>query len=99
MLRGVTILLVFMCFCFSATANADLVITEIMSDSNHSVTNGDWWELTNTGLAPVDLTGYSWDDNHARVGQNVFGSITIAPSESVIIINHTSGDVATSSCA
>ena len=95
MLKWITTLLVLVCFCLSATANADLVITEIMSDSNHSGTNGDWWELTNTGLTPIDLTDYSWDDDHAGVGQNVFGNITIASGQSIIIINHTSGDVAT----
>ena len=95
MLRRMAILLVLVSFCLFATSHADLVITEIMSDSNHSVTNGDWWELTNTGLTPVDLTGYSWDDNHARVGQNVFGNITIAPGQSIIIIDHISNDVIT----
>jgi len=37
---------------------ADLVITEIMSRSNHDApTDCDWWELTNTGPAPVELLG------------------------------------------
>ncbi|MBN2269843.1 MAG: lamin tail domain-containing protein, partial [Sedimentisphaerales bacterium] len=60
-------------FCFIATANAELVITEIMSKSHHVGSDGDWWELTNTGSSPVSLTGYSWDDAHRQPGQNIFG--------------------------
>ena len=82
----VVILLILAGSCFIATANAELVITEIMSQSAHnSPTDCDWWELTNTGDSYVDLTGYSWDDDHQRPGRNVFASITISPSESIII--------------
>jgi len=84
--NGVLILSILAGFCFTATANAELAITEIMSQSVHQhPTDCDWWELTNTGPSSLDLTGYSWDDNHQRVGQNVFGSITIAAGESIII--------------
>jgi hypothetical protein len=73
-------------FCLAGTASAELAITEIMSQSVHAPpTDCDWWELTNSGLGSVDLTGYSWDDDHQRPGQNVFGSITIAAGESIII--------------
>ena len=82
----VLILLVLAGFCFIATANGELVITEIMSQSAHNYpTDCDWWELTNTGDSSVDLTGYSWDDDHQRAGQNVFASITISACESIII--------------
>ena len=60
--------LVLVGLCLPAGANAELVITEIMSQSNHqSPTEGDWWELTNTGPAAINLLGYSWDDDHQRV--------------------------------
>lgn len=73
-------------FAFIATADAELVITEIMSQSAHnSPTDCDWWELTNTGPSSVSLTGYSWDDDHQRPGQNVFAGITISAGESIII--------------
>lgn len=68
-------------------ALADLVITEIMSSSSISGLNGDWWELTNTSLVSVDLTGYSWDDDHERVGRNIFNAIAIGPGESIIILD------------
>ena len=82
----VVILLVLAGFCLGATANGELAITEIMSQSLHDhPTDCDWWELTNTGEASVDLTGYSWDDDRQRIGQNLFESITIAAGESIII--------------
>jgi low-density lipoprotein receptor class B/polymorphic membrane protein len=82
----VVILLILTAFCLAATANAELAITEIMSQSAHDLpTDCDWWELTNTGPSSVDLTGYSWDDDHQRPGQNVFASITISAGESIII--------------
>jgi DNA-binding beta-propeller fold protein YncE len=72
--------------CAGPAAEAKLVITEIMSQSGHlSPTDVDWWELTNTGPGPVNLAGYSWDDDHMLVAQNVFTGISIAEGESVII--------------
>jgi hypothetical protein len=77
---------------FAGPADGKLVITEMMTQSNHQApTGGDWWELTNTGPGAVNLVGYSWDDDHRIVGQNVFGDITIAPGESIIILE---GDAA-----
>ncbi|MBN1123368.1 MAG: lamin tail domain-containing protein [Sedimentisphaerales bacterium] len=84
--KSTIILFVLALFC-SEMAIADLAITEIMSSSSISGINGDWWELTNTGLVSVDLTGYSWDDEHQRIGQNIFGAITIGPGESIIILD------------
>lgn len=74
-------------WCLSARAAlASLVITETMSRSNHSSpTDCDWWELTNTGPDPVNLAGYSWDDDHQRVGLNVFSDVTIDANESIVI--------------
>ena len=88
----VVILLVLAVFCLGATANGELAITEIMSQSLHTGPNGDWWELTNTGPLSVDLTGYSWDDDHQRAGQNVFGDIVIGAGESIIILDHIDDD-------
>jgi sugar lactone lactonase YvrE len=70
----------------AVAVHADLVITEIMSRSGHSApTDCDWWELTNTGPASFSLLGYSWDDDHQRVGMNAFPDITIDAGESIII--------------
>jgi len=84
--RVIVLLTILAGFCIATTANAELVITEVMSFSAHHHTNFDGWELTNTGQSSVDLTGYSWDDDAQTPGTNVFGNITIAASESIIII-------------
>ena len=93
MRKSIMILLILAGFCFTAPAKAELAITEIMSQSAHvGGTNGDWWELTNTGSSSVNLTGYSWDDDHQRVGQNIFGAVSIGPGESIIILAHLDDD-------
>ena len=91
--RRVIILLVLAGLFLTATTNADLMITEIMSRSRHHFdTNGDWWELTNTGALAVDLMDYSWCDDHQIPGTNVFGNISIAAGESIIILDTVNPD-------
>ncbi len=70
---------------YFASVNSSLAITEIMSESADDEAYFNWWELTYTGSSTVDLTSYSWDDFHKRIGQNVFGNVTISPGESIII--------------
>lgn len=80
----------------SLIARADLVITEVMSSSAHTkpITgtglDADWWELTNTGPAAVDLTGYSWDDNTPSPSFFPNGT-SIAAGESIIILQDSTG--------
>lgn len=72
--------------------SAQLVITEVMSSSRHtdSTRNGDWWELTNTGAAAVNLQNYSWDDSPPVAGALKFNAgITIRPGESIVILDET----------
>ena len=83
----VIILLVLAAFCLTATAGADLAITEIMVQSAQSLAQGDWWELTNTGPSSVDLTDYSWDNSSQTPGINVFGDVSIASGEHIIVFN------------
>lgn len=83
------VLSVLMVFQASVT-DADLVITEAMSDSAHAsgLANGDWWELTNTGDSDIDLTGYYWDDDGAMGNDGaLFGNIEIAAGESIVIVS------------
>ncbi|MDB4459642.1 lamin tail domain-containing protein [Akkermansiaceae bacterium] len=50
--------------------SAQLRITEVMSNSNHSDTaaNGDWFEITNTGSTAINVAGYSFDDDDRLAG-------------------------------
>ena len=73
---------------------AELVVTEVLSGSRqYGPVAMDWWELTNTGPDSVNLLGYSWDDNHERPGQNMFGNVSISPGESIIILNDQGANV------
>lgn len=71
-------------------------VTEILSSSNHldNTINGDWWELTNTSAQPLELAGFSWDDNRALAGQAVFGVVTLGAGESIIILDEDDDDEA-----
>lgn len=67
-----------------------LTVTEILSSSVHgpdNEINGDWWELTNTDSAPLDLTGFSWDDSRDLPGQAVFPPLVLAAGESIVILD------------
>jgi hypothetical protein len=77
-------------------ALGDLVITEVMSNSDHpgGAANGDWWELTNTG-SPVDLTGYYWDDDGpSGADGSVFPNIVIGAGQSIVISDENAANLA-----
>lgn len=76
-------------------AQAALVITEAMSSSAPTATS-DWFELTNTGTAPVDLAGYKFDDDSHDVAQGSWlaGISSIAPGESVVFLTQTNTSAA-----
>jgi hypothetical protein len=73
-----------------ASVQAQLVITEVNSNGTPS----DFWELTNFGAAPVDLSGYRWVDdvaNPADVAALVVPANTvIAPQESILFVTEVS---------
>ncbi|MDF3130061.1 lamin tail domain-containing protein [Kiritimatiellaeota bacterium B1221] len=71
------------------SASADLIITEVMSNSDHSggAGNGDWFEIYNSGPAPVDLSAWSWDDDSAIAGTNSFGSTVIGAGEFLLVVD------------
>lgn len=66
-----------------------IVISEVAPwASSGSPLGADWFELSNTGSTPVDLTGWKMDDNsQSPVGAVALAGISsIAPGESVIFI-------------
>lgn len=78
------------------SASAQLAITETFSlaSTNNVLTPGDkgpdFWELTNFGSTPVDLTGYRFNDSDASLTGDanavVFNGVTIAAGESIIFV-------------
>lgn len=66
-----------------------LAITEVMPSSNHNAPiDGDWFEVTNFGNDPIDLDGYSWDDDSRQVGRHEINStLMIGAGESIIFLD------------
>jgi hypothetical protein len=66
------------------TIQAQIRITEVESSENGS-NKADWWELTNFGSSPVDITGWRMDDNSASFASSVSlsGITLIGAGESV----------------
>jgi uncharacterized protein YjiK len=53
-------------------ATGTLAITEVAPwSSGNSPVAADWWEVTNTGGTPVDITGWKMDDNSYSFGSAV----------------------------
>lgn len=70
--------------------SAQLRITEVMSDSNHSDPDagGDWFEITNTGATAVNIAGYSFDDDSDSAGSSgSFPSYSLAAGASMIFLD------------
>jgi Lamin Tail Domain len=72
-----------------ALAATSIFITEIAPwSSGNSPVGADWFELTNTGASPVNITGWKFDDNSNNFASSVaLNAITsIGAGESVIFI-------------
>lgn len=75
------------------SASAQLAVTECMSSAattqfrtNQVFPQSDWWELTNFGPDPIDLTDYEWSDatgDRLRLYDGL-ESLIIQPGESVV---------------
>jgi len=66
-----------------------LKITEVDPTGSSSAGYGaDWWELTNTGTAPVNLGGLRMDDNTGGFGEAVAleGIASLAPGETALFL-------------
>ena len=58
----VILTLAFFVFLKPASANANIVINEVMYDLKGADDKHEWVELLNTGFIPVDLTGWKFND-------------------------------------
>jgi hypothetical protein len=64
-----------------------LSVSEIMSGSNSTAYNADWFEIHNYGDSAVDLTGYSWDDESEIPGTSTFPSVTIQAGQAIVVLD------------
>ncbi|QDU53973.1 lamin tail domain-containing protein [Aeoliella mucimassa] len=68
----------------SRVVQAEVIITELRSKSQTNPE--DYFELTNLGDTPADITGWQFDDESADIAEAapLMGISTIAPGESVV---------------
>ena len=81
---------------FCGSVKADLVITEVMSNSNHpgGAANGDWFELHNNGPIAIDLENYYWDDDGPMGADGaLFPAISIAANETIVIVDENAANL------
>jgi uncharacterized protein YjiK len=75
----------------STGGTPSIIISEVSPwASGNSTLGSDWFELTNTGTAIQDITGWRMDDDSNSFAASVAlnGITTIAPGESVIFIEN-----------
>jgi hypothetical protein len=93
-LASILLLGLVMLFATTATAaDADIVITEIMQNpSVLSDTVGEWFEIHNTGVDPVDIEGWTIQDNGADSHVIANGGPLVIPADGYAVLAR---DVAT----
>jgi hypothetical protein len=82
----------------AAAASGDIVITEVAPwSSGNSSLGRDWFEVTNTGSAAVNITGWKTDDDSDSfaAGALLDGITSIAAGESVIFVDSADTPAAT----
>lgn len=97
MIRKITACLAALALAWSQQAHAQVRITEWMYNSpgGSGVQPMEFIEFTNIGLAPVDTTGWSFDDSDPNQGKLPLTFGVIAPGESVILAEASDTDFRT----
>ncbi|MCR9155118.1 MAG: lamin tail domain-containing protein [Croceimicrobium sp.] len=72
----------------------ELYISEVMPSSNLSApVDGDWFEVRNAGMNPVNISGYSWDDNSRGAGTHTVTTMMIPAGGSALFVDVADADV------
>lgn len=100
MIRSALFLSVVAVAATTQPAHAAMRITEWMynglGSSGGNANTGEFVELTNVGLAPINMNGWSFDDSDGIAGSqslSAFGAV--APGESVILTDETESEFRT----
>lgn len=71
----------------AASADAQVIITEIMANEIGGDTPGEWVEIYNAGNSPVDISGWRFADEDSNSPSDPFPEgFVIEPGEAVVII-------------
>lgn len=90
--HGLGVMVLFLAAGGASAGGPGIVITEWMY-SGSTAGGGEFIELTNVGQAPIDMTGWSFDDSGRQPGAfdlSAFG--VVEPGRSVIITEDPAGD-------
>ncbi len=88
---------------FASASTAQVRVTEVMSEGQGDIAQGnggrrqrEFFELTNLGAAPVDLTGWSYNDNNTN-DPIAFGALVgiLQPGQSAVFTQMTAADFRT----
>lgn len=88
---------------FASVSAAQVRVTEVMSEGQGDILSGnggrrqrEFFELTNLGAAPVDLTGWSYNDNNTN-DPILFGALVgvLQPGQSAVFTQMTAADFRT----
>lgn len=73
----------------SASAKAQIIITEVAPWGSSSSYAADWFEVKNTGASALDITGWKMDDNSNSFAVSVAlrGLTSIAAGQSVVFLD------------
>ena len=73
----------------------NLHVSEVMPKSDlSSPVDGDWFEITNAGSTPIDIQGFSWDDESREIGKHTVNtSIQLTAGEAIILLEAGTADV------
>ena len=88
---GSTSLAIAIVAAIAGSAHAAIIISEVDPSGSATASNtyaADWFELTNTGAAAVDITNWKMDDNSHAIASAVAlrGVTSIAPGQSVVFV-------------
>lgn len=87
----------------ATSGTANLIISEVApwSSTNGIGLTADWFEVTNTGTAAADITGWKIDDSSPTFATSLplTGITSIAPGESVIFIETSGAQTAAGNAA
>jgi hypothetical protein len=75
-----------------AQLTAQLAVTEVHSSQSltgDAAIHADWWELSNFGSEPVDLTGWIFNDSNGGIttGAVTLPALQLAPGEAMVFVD------------
>jgi hypothetical protein len=87
-MKSSSVLSAVLLLAMAGTGRAQVIISEVNPNGSSASYAGDWFELTNTGGTPVNITGWRVDDSSNAFASSLAlnGVTSIGPGQSVVFI-------------